>query len=489
MYLASVLWSDQNDIAVYRTFRDFQKLHKQMKKAFPTESKVKKSDRIIPKFRYKKERRSVKKKSPAKSIVRLKFLQKYCNDLLSSDPRVCQSSELVQFFHPNQQDLQPEFSQNGIMVMPSEQELKSNLGGGDVTKPFVTETYRCVDAYETKDTRNKPFKVARDEKVDVLIKDKAGWWLVENDEKQMAWFPAPYLDKLEDDSDDEDELFGSSQRGTLYTAIKSYTATKDDEITVSIGAVVEVLQEPDDGWWLARYQDKAGYIPSVYLRSHNYPQIRLTPEPQKSPRVQVPSMGQRSEQFSRSQENLLVMPSLQSTSPHLLRAESKQKSRSVNILSASSPTAAAVVPSFSAEHSNGSAHRHPPPTITVQMDDEDDGNNQGRSLGNYSRGSFDSGSDFSLSDDLSFSSGSSSPSLSVTEDQLRHSRTPQLPKSNHLSPSTGARIMPSVSDPNLYKSPVSPKVPPRPKPQQILTRCTTITRKNATRASESPILL
>lgn len=39
----------------------------------------------------------------------------------------------------------------------------------------------------------------------------------------------------------------------LYTAVKSYKATKDDEITVAIGAVVEVLQKSDNGWWLVRY--------------------------------------------------------------------------------------------------------------------------------------------------------------------------------------------------------------------------------------------
>lgn len=38
-----------------------------------------------------------------------------------------------------------------------------------------------------------------------------------------------------------------------YTAVKSYKATKDDEITVAIGAVVEVLQKSDNGWWLVRY--------------------------------------------------------------------------------------------------------------------------------------------------------------------------------------------------------------------------------------------
>lgn len=61
--------------------------------------------------------------------------------------------------------------------MPSEEDMKAEAGQcsvGNVTQPFITETYRCVAPYETKDTKNKPFKVAADEKVDVLIKDKAG---------------------------------------------------------------------------------------------------------------------------------------------------------------------------------------------------------------------------------------------------------------------------------------------------------------------------
>ena len=28
---------------------------------------------------------------------------------------------------------------------------------------------------------------------------------MEKEDKRMAWFPAPYLEKLEDDDDDEDE--------------------------------------------------------------------------------------------------------------------------------------------------------------------------------------------------------------------------------------------------------------------------------------------
>lgn len=44
-----------------------------------------------------------------------------------------------------------------------------------------------------------------------------------------------------------------SLSGTMCTVIKSYKATKDDEITVNIGTVVEVLQKSDNGWWLVRY--------------------------------------------------------------------------------------------------------------------------------------------------------------------------------------------------------------------------------------------
>ncbi|XP_041634502.1 NADPH oxidase organizer 1a [Cheilinus undulatus] len=498
MYMTSVLWSDQNDIVVYRTFPDFVKMHKELKKAFPSANKLKKSDRIIPKFRAMKMKRSSNKKGPSKSLVRLKSLQKYCSELLNCDPRVSQSSVLIQFFHPKEQDLHPEFSKNSIMIMPSEDEVRANGGGGNVTQPFVTETYRCVAPYETKDTKNKPFKVALDEKVDVLIKDKAGWWLVENEDKRMAWFPAPYLEKMESDDDDDDELDGNPDRGALYCAVKSYKATKDDEMTVTIGAVVEVLQKSDNGWWLIRYNGKAGYIPSMNLQPYNYPHLRMTPNQQDVPPSSpflAPNLEQQSHQFSHSQGNLLLPPPVRSSSPRPLQAESRQMSRSLNVLSDQPPpppparartpnpqstSRAAIMPT--------ATNRPAPPAIMVEMDGEDA---QGGRSWRESEGSLSNdSSDFSFSDDLSSSSASSTFNLSPTsnDDQLRLSRTPPPPSRNRLSPTSGqeGRLMPSISDPNLYKSPSTPKIPPRPQAQEILKRCTTVTRKNAARGGASP---
>ncbi|CAG11457.1 unnamed protein product [Tetraodon nigroviridis] len=326
MYMTSVLWSDHNEIVVYRTFQDFRKMHKL--------------------------KRSGKKKSPTRSLVRLKFLQKYCNELLSCEPRVSQSADLIQFFHPNAQDLEPEFSKN------RQEEVKAEAGHGsvgNVTQPFVTVTYRCVSQYETKDTKNKPFKVAADEKVDVLIKDKAGWWLVENEEKRMAWFPAPYLEKLEEDGD-EDDTDGTR---TLYLTAKNYKASKGDEISVAVGAVVEVLQKSDSGWWLIRYQGKVGYVPTLCLQPYNRPQVRLNG-------AAFPGLQQQSNKLSSSRGNLLQLPSAgRSPSPQQPHADGRQRSHSLNALLETLP----AQPARGAAPDTGtppSPQQAPPPVIRPQ---------------------------------------------------------------------------------------------------------------------------
>uniref|UniRef100_A0AAY5ENH2 NADPH oxidase organizer 1b n=1 Tax=Electrophorus electricus TaxID=8005 RepID=A0AAY5ENH2_ELEEL len=121
---------------------------------------------------------------------------------------------------------QPEAVPNGL--------ASRKLSSGNVTQPYVTQTYRCVAPYETKDTNNRPFNVAVNETLDVLIKDQAGWWLVENESKCLAWFPAPFL-----------------EISPLYCAARSYTAKTRDELSVAIGTMLEVLQKSDNGWWLA----------------------------------------------------------------------------------------------------------------------------------------------------------------------------------------------------------------------------------------------
>lgn len=43
-----------------------------------------------------------------------------------------------------------------------------------ITLPQASQSYRCIEAFESKDTKNKPFTVAQREIVEVLIKDMTG---------------------------------------------------------------------------------------------------------------------------------------------------------------------------------------------------------------------------------------------------------------------------------------------------------------------------
>ncbi|XP_051905019.1 NADPH oxidase organizer 1a isoform X3 [Hippocampus zosterae] len=531
MYITSVLWSDEEEIVIYRTIEDFKKMHKQIKKAFPG---MKKSERIVPKFKVTKKAKAGQKNGTSKSLNYLKPLQRYCNELLSCDPKVNQSVHLIQFLHPKNEELQAEYSKNGVIIMPPETQAQQELiysQGGNVTQPFSTETYRCVAPYETKDTKNKPFKVALNEKVDVLIKDKAGWWLVENDDKCLAWFPAPYLERT-DDEPEEDNIDGLPERGLFYTVTKSYKSTKDDEITVSIGASVEVLQKSENGWWLIRYQGKAGYIPSMYLKPPSYGHVGRGHHGHNSPILLSPSnLTVQPQSITRSQDNLQEMNTARPAASNLLRPLTRQLSRSAEVLNqppstvpaskpppvslpkprpnpppkrAASPNPGYAPPPNTQRASPPKPGYPPPPNtqrapspkpgyplppnasyvptpiIMVKNDSESD---VPSSQTWDSETEFTSDSDFS-SDEFSLSSASMIDSMSMSTDDYRlHSRTPPPPSRNTLSPQSanGGRMTPAISDPNIFKSVSTPKVPPRPQTNEILSRCTTITRKNANR--------
>ncbi|XP_032442563.1 NADPH oxidase organizer 1a [Xiphophorus hellerii] len=484
MYITSVLWSDQNEIVVYRSFEDFKEMHKQLKKKFPSGSKTKKSDRILPKFQSNRVKQKSQGKGPNKSLVRLKYLQKYCNELLSCDQHVSQSADLAKFLQPNEKELKPEFTKNSIIIIPSEEEIRSygrQNSSGNVTQPFVTETYRCIAPYETKDTKNKPFKVAVNEMLDVLIKDKAGWWLVENEEKRMAWFPAPYLENLEDE-EDEEEVHGTPSTGMFYIVVKSYNSNIVDEVSVNIGVVVEVLRTPDNGWWFIRHKGKMGYVPSLNLQPYINPQVQMTSQynVQNSSSL-LPHSSTLHHSYSYG--NLSQHPNPRPISPSLTPTESIHRSQSLNQLS-TQPAVSLPAPANNHPTSPTSPVQGPLPEILVQSDEDQEQN--GRILRAESVDSFESDS---FSDDaLSMSAGSSlNLSYGANDQQLRFCRTPQPTVSNSLSPTSNPEgtLLPSVSDPNLYKGPQPPRVPPRPRAQEILTRCSSITRKNATKSNLS----
>ncbi|KAI6076604.1 NADPH oxidase organizer 1 [Aix galericulata] len=443
-YMMFVSWSDQNNILIYRTFEEFKRLHKELKRKFPIESgSLRRSDRTIPKFKDV----NVKQRKMNKFLERLKLLETYSQELLKTDAKISQSEDLIQFFRAQTQDLDPCFPEDSVVIMPSEiggEKKKQAQQQLSITHPQASQSYRCIETFETKDTKNQAFKVAQKEIVEVLLKDMTGWWLVENADKQIAWFPASYLEEIDVHEDIQDAL-SSNEEGSLYFVMRAYESQKADELSLHSGVVVEVVRKSDNGWWLIRYNGQTGYMPSMCLQPYKNPHHRL---------------------------QTIMNCGLNISTPNL---------------SASPP---APQPQGKARGGGGVQDRAA----------QDQGDEDMSSLRSRSRSTPDLDSDSS-----SLSSGSRlswKPDLSRSLPEVEQVRSPRLGKAlathssksphlTHKDRNDSGFVEPSAADLSCSLSDSDtaggvPKVPARPSAHEILQRCSTVTRRALRQSTPQP---
>ncbi|KAL2299101.1 hypothetical protein Nmel_014717 [Mimus melanotis] len=422
-YMMFVSWSDQNNILIYRTFEDFKKFHKELKRKFPTESG---SLRSLPRFKgITMQQRKGGKLNRCLEI--LKLLETYSQELLKTDVKISRGEEVNQFFKAQTQDLDPSFPENSVVIMPSAFRREKSPQPLSITLPQASQSYRCIKTFETKDTKNKPFTVAQKEIVEVLIKDMTGWWLVENADKQIAWFPASYLEEL-DAYEDIQTALSSNEEGSLYFVVQAYEAQNSDELSLNQGVVVEVLRRSHHGWWLIWYNGCTGYIPSLCLRPYQNPHHKL---------------------------QTMLSCGLNSSTPNLCCAQPR-----------ADPVPLSVGPSSS--HRSRS-HSLPRPSSTPQLDLDLDSSS-------LSSGSSNAGD---WKPDLS---------RSLPEVEQARSKSPQLSARDSddsgFVESSRTELSSSLADPELATG--VPKVPARPSAQEILQRCSTVTKRALQRSAPQP---
>ncbi|NXH18080.1 NOXO1 oxidase, partial [Bucco capensis] len=439
-YMLAVSWSDQNNLLIYRTFEDFKRLHKELKKKFPIESgSLRRSDRKIPTFKdaNMKQRRSGK---PDKCLEVLKLLETYSQKLLKMEAKISQGEDVIQFFKAQTQDLAPSFPENSVVIMPSE------MGGGkkkqpqekfsSISPPQASQSYRCIESFQTKDAKNQPFRVAKEDIVEVLIKDRTGWWLVENTDKQIAWFPASYLEEI-DVHEDIQHALSSDEEGSLYFVVQAYESQKADELSLNPGVVVEVLRRSDNGWWLIRYNGSRGYIPSLCLQPYKNPHHKLQTILSCGLTSSTPNLCSslkpcQPQEEATNQPRLQLCSSLEQTEED--RSSPRSRSRSL-------------------------------PRASSSPELESD------SLSLSSGSSSEQDSRLSWKPDLSRSLPEVEQQSSSKSPQLRHKDR----NDSGFVESSAAELSPSLAEPELPAA--VPKVPVRPSPHQILQRCSTVTRR------------
>ncbi|XP_058013414.1 NADPH oxidase organizer 1 [Ahaetulla prasina] len=448
--MLSVSWSDQTQVLIYRTFEEFRTLHKGLKRKFPIESGLlKKSDRTLPRFR---DANAMLRKNQklSRCMETLKLLEVYCQELLKTQAKISRGEDVVKFLEAHSQDLEPPFPENSIIVLPSEMgERKKEAPRAPtltITQPVISQMYQCVAPFRTQDTQNKPFEATKAEKLEVLMKDRTGWWLVENNRKQIAWFPAPYLE----DSKEMPIMEDNDEEGMLYYVTQAYRAKQPDELSLEFGIVVEVLEKTDSGWWRVWYNGTTGIVPSMFLQPYRNPLSKFL---------------------------ALASPSLCSSLPNLTEA-----------------------PSLSSKNCTGQQKGNQV-CLSQKMQSKVTGSLEGKGI----RSPSTSGNSRPASGKESWSSSSGNVSdqgfcgpcdpkghTVLTETLLQTSGNPgraslswQQNNSGFEEESSGdpVHLLPSSGMGSLPSGPI---VPPRPSPHEILQKCSSLTRRALQRSLEQP---
>ncbi|XP_055097306.1 NADPH oxidase organizer 1 isoform X1 [Symphalangus syndactylus] len=266
----SVRWSDGSDTFVRRSWDEFRRLKKTLKETFPVEAGLlRRSDRVLPKLLGQASLDApllARVGRTSRGLARLQLLETYSRRLLATAERVARSPAITGFFAPQPLDLEPALPPGSRVILPTPEEPPLSRAAGRLSiHSLEAQSLRCLQPFCTQDTRDRPFQARAQESLDVLLRHPSGWWLVENEDQQTAWFPAPYLEEVAPGQGREGvPSLGSS--GPQFCASRAYESSRADELSVPAGARVRVLETSDRGWWLCRYGDRAGLLPAVLLR-------------------------------------------------------------------------------------------------------------------------------------------------------------------------------------------------------------------------------
>ncbi|XP_071947084.1 SH3 and PX domain-containing protein 2B-like [Antedon mediterranea] len=255
VYVIHVTWSDGSVNVIYRRYSAFFDFQVKLLMKYPEEAGSKNpQQRSIPFIPGKK----LLGRSQTRDVAakRQKPLNDYCSSLVRLPTKISESKEVIEFFTPTLEDINP----------PKEKDS----GSGDksdieeITGPIQSETYIVLADYK-KGAKNE-VSLKEGEQVEVLEKGDNGWWFISVHDAQ-GWAPGTFMQR-DDGKDEEDLIIGNSEK---YISNCAYEAQQEDELSFDIGAVVEVAKKSLDGWWLVKYLNEQGWVPAAYLQAYKGP--------------------------------------------------------------------------------------------------------------------------------------------------------------------------------------------------------------------------
>ncbi|GAA6107541.1 neutrophil cytosol factor 1 isoform X2 [Tachysurus ichikawai] len=283
VYMIMVKWSDLSEKLIYRKYPEIHIFHKSLKEMFPIEAgDIDPKDRIIPTLPAPKWLDSQKS-----AETRQGTLSEYFQTLLNLPSKISHCQLVRDFFKVRPDDESPPAphlqKRNETFVLSRD---RARTTTSEITGPIMLETYRVIADYSK--TSKYELNLKAGDLVDIVEKSSNGWWFCQC-ETQRGWAPASYLEPL--DQPDETEEEEPNYAGELYKTTKAYKAVEEDEISLEVGEIVEVIHKLLDGWWVVRKEEETGHYPSMFLWSTgerkeveavSSPTNRNTPPPRRS---------------------------------------------------------------------------------------------------------------------------------------------------------------------------------------------------------------
>ncbi|XP_027034498.1 neutrophil cytosol factor 1 isoform X2 [Tachysurus fulvidraco] len=283
VYMIMVKWSDLSEKLIYRKYPEIHIFHKSLKEMFPIEAgDIDPKDRIIPSLPAPKWLDSQKS-----AETRQGTLSEYFQTLLNLHPKISHCQLVRDFFKVRPDDESPPAAhlqkRNETFVLSRD---RARTTTSEITGPIMLETYRVIADYSK--TSKYELNLKAGDLVDIVEKSSNGWWFCQC-ETQRGWAPASYLEPLDQPEESEEEE--PNYAGELYKTTKAYKAVEEDEISLEVGEIVEVIHKLLDGWWVVRKGEETGHYPSMFLWSTGErkeveavisPSNRNTPPPRRS---------------------------------------------------------------------------------------------------------------------------------------------------------------------------------------------------------------
>ncbi|KAJ1937466.1 hypothetical protein FBU59_004741, partial [Linderina macrospora] len=115
-------------------------------------------------------------------------------------------------------------------------------------------------------TQSKPdeLSITPGDIINVTNADHNAWWVgVNTSTGESGWFPANYVDKIEEQRTPLPARRPKKPK-RMARVLEDFEGTEADDLTLKTGDVVEILKEYD-GWYYGKLNGETGMFPGNYV--------------------------------------------------------------------------------------------------------------------------------------------------------------------------------------------------------------------------------